>query len=252
MDTTAVAFDLDDTLAVTRIDRATLLSEALQEAGAPQRSREAYLRAHADHLTARSREPVFERLFEDAEGVDAAAVATAYRDRVNAALEPVPGVEAMLADLRGRYRLGLLTNGSVVAQRSKLEALGWTDAFDVTLVTGELAAGKPDPAAFESLLAELGTDASETVFVGNDVVTDVGGPFIQRCRLPAGRQRVGMDRDEGDRRVDLRRIQPVKVERQAEAEELGAREAASELPPVVVEVALHGKDGSVASEFRRA
>ncbi|AZH25740.1 HAD family hydrolase [Haloplanus aerogenes] len=174
MDTAAVAFDLDDTLAVTRVDRATLLEQALRAVGAPQRSREAYLQAHAENLTARSREPVFERLFEG-EAVDATAVAQAYRDRVNAALEPVPGVEEMLATLRERYRLGLLTNGPVVAQRSKLAALGWTDAFDAALVTGELTAGKPESAAFESLLAELGTDASETVFVGNDVTADVQG-----------------------------------------------------------------------------
>lgn len=174
MDTAAVAFDLDDTLAVTRTDRAALLTEALRDVDAPQRSREAYLQAHAENLTARSRESVFDRLFEGHD-VDAAAVATAYRERVNAALEPVPGVERMLADLRERYRLGLLTNGPVVAQRSKLDALGWVDAFDVTLVTGELAAGKPEPAAFESLLDELDTDAPETVFVGNDVTADVGG-----------------------------------------------------------------------------
>lgn len=174
MDTAAVAFDLDDTLAVTRIDRAALLTKALRDVDAPQRSREAYLQAHAENLTARSRESVFDRLFEGHD-VDAAVVATAYRERVNAALEPVPGVERMLADLRERYRLGLLTNGPVVAQRSKLDALGWVDAFDVTLVTGELAAGKPEPAAFESLLDELDTDAPETVFVGNDVTADVGG-----------------------------------------------------------------------------
>jgi len=175
MDTAAVAFDLDDTLAVTRVDRATLLAEALREVGAPQRSREAYLQAHAENLTARSRESVFERLFEDAADVDPAAVAAAYRERVNAALEPVPGVEAMLTELRGRYRLGLLTNGPVVAQRSKLDALGWTDTFDAALVTGELDAGKPESAAFEALLAELGTDSSTTVFVGNDVTADVRG-----------------------------------------------------------------------------
>jgi len=205
MDTAAVAFDLDDTLAVTRVDRATLLTEALHDVGAPQRSREAYLQAHAENLTARSREPVFERLFEN-EDVDAVAVAAAYRDRVNAALEPVPGVEAMLTDLRERYRLGLLTNGPVVAQRSKLAALGWTDAFDAALVTGELAAGKPEPAAFESLLAELGTDASETVFVGNDVAADVQGAVaagidaVQVC-YPGGPSRdpdafAHVDRDE--------------------------------------------------------
>lgn len=176
MDTAAVAFDLDDTLAVTRIDRETLLTESMRAAGAPHRSRRAYLEAHADNLTARSRAPVFERLLDGAEtDADGAAVAAAYRSRVNDALEPVPGVEAMLATLRDRYRVGLLTNGPVRAQRSKLDALGWDDAFDVALVTGELAAGKPDPSAFEALVDALGTRPAETVFVGDDVVADIEG-----------------------------------------------------------------------------
>jgi putative hydrolase of the HAD superfamily len=180
MDTVAVAFDLDDTLAVTATDRETLLSEALAAVDAPPRSRRAYLDAHADHLTARSREPVFERLFADADAdagveVDPTALARAYRERVNAAIEPVPGVESMLEALGERYALGLLTNGPVVAQRSKLRALGWTDVFDVALVTGELSAGKPDRAAFEALLDALGSRPAETVFVGDDVDADVAG-----------------------------------------------------------------------------
>ncbi|WP_251330738.1 HAD family hydrolase [Haloplanus pelagicus] len=176
MDTAAVAFDLDDTLAVTRVDRETLLAEAMRAVDAPPRSREAYLDAHADNLTERSREPVFARLLDELDtGADADALARAYRTRVNDSLEPVTGVESMLATLRKRYRLGLLTNGPVVAQRSKLRTLGWTDTFDVALVTGELSAGKPDAAAFEALLDALDADADETVFVGDDVGADVGG-----------------------------------------------------------------------------
>jgi putative hydrolase of the HAD superfamily len=176
MTTAAVAFDLDDTLAVTTVDREQLLRAAMRDVGAPPRTRAAYLEAHADNLTARSREPIFERLLEGLE-TDAtpAALARAYRERVNASLEPVPGVEAMLAALGERYRLGLLTNGPVIAQRSKLEALGWQDRFDAALVTGELRAGKPDAAAFEALLEALGTAPSETVYVGDDVDADVRG-----------------------------------------------------------------------------
>lgn len=192
MDTAAVAFDLDDTLAVTQVDRETLLTEALRAADAPDRSRKAYLDAHADHLTARSRTPVFERLLDEAEtDVDGADVAEAYRSRVNAALEPVPGAEALLATLRDRYRIGLLTNGPVRAQRSKLAALGWTDTFDVTLVTGELDAGKPDASAFASLVDALGTRPAQTVFVGDDVAADIRGATdaglvaIQAC-YPGG------------------------------------------------------------------
>jgi putative hydrolase of the HAD superfamily len=174
MGTAAVAFDLDDTLAVTNVDREALLTSALRAVDAPTRSRAAYLDAHADNLTARSRKPVFEALVEGTD-VDPAALARAYRERVNESLTPVSGVETMLSDLGDRYRLGLLTNGPVVAQRSKLRVLGWTDAFDAALVTGELRAGKPDAAAFDALLDALDADAAETVFVGDDVDADVRG-----------------------------------------------------------------------------
>jgi putative hydrolase of the HAD superfamily len=172
----AVVFDLDDTLAVTTVDRETLLVEALEAVGLPPLSREAYLAAHADNLTERSREAVFATLLDRA-GLDGApaALARAYRERVNDALEPVAGVEGLLGALRGRYRLGLLTNGSVRAQRSKLDALGWVDTFDAALVTGELPAGKPDPAAFAAVLEALDATPETTAFVGDDVEADVRG-----------------------------------------------------------------------------
>lgn len=180
----AVAFDLDYTLAIPDRDRETLLAEAVDAVdGAPELTREAYLRAHSDHLTAETREPVFAALVED-NGTDAhgtpesnlsAALASAYRERVGDALVPVAGVESMLADLRGRYRVGLLTNGPALAQRSKLRQLGWTDAFDAALVSGELPAGKPDRAAFEALLDALGSEPAETAFVGDRVGDDVEG-----------------------------------------------------------------------------
>jgi putative hydrolase of the HAD superfamily len=177
----AVAFDLDYTLAVPDRDRETLLAEAVDAVdGAPPLTRESYLRAHSDNLTADTREPVFDALLEqqglrDADPALSTALATAYRQRVTDALVPVEGVESMLAELRERYHLGLLTNGPVLAQRSKLEHLGWTETFDAALVTGELSAGKPDRAAFEALLAALGTQPPETVFVGDSVEDDIEG-----------------------------------------------------------------------------
>jgi putative hydrolase of the HAD superfamily len=172
----AVVFDLDYTLAVPRRDRATILEEATAAAGAPSLTRAEYLEAHRRNLTTESREPIFADLLAGSgSDVDPAAVAAAYRETIADALEPLPGVEAMLADLRTEYRVGLLTNGPIRAQRDKLETLGWEDAFDAALVTGELEAGKPDPRAFEAIAAELDVDPADAVYVGDEVAADVRG-----------------------------------------------------------------------------
>lgn len=172
----AVVFDLDYTLAVPRRDRATILDEATTATGAPSFTRDAYLEAHRRNLTSETREPIFADLLEGSDSdADPAAVATAYRETIADSLEPLPGVEAMLADLREEYRVGLLTNGPVRAQRDKLETLGWEDAFDAALVTGELEAGKPDSRAFDAIADALGVDPADAVYVGDEVEADISG-----------------------------------------------------------------------------
>src|SRR6056297_678880 len=171
-----VAFDLDYTLAVTTKDRDAILADAIAAVDGPAISREEYLDAHHQHLTKQSRTPVFaDILDETASDVDPESMATAYREGITDSLEPLPGVEECITDLRSRYEVGLLTNGSVLAQRSKIDHLGWEELFDTTLVTGELSAGKPDAAAFEALLDGLGTAAAETVYIGDTPTDDIAG-----------------------------------------------------------------------------
>lgn len=89
--TQAVVFDLDYTLAVPTRDRETLLQEAVDTADAPALTREDYLEAHGNHLTQRSREPIFiDLLAEYDTTADPAAVATAYREAIADALERCP------------------------------------------------------------------------------------------------------------------------------------------------------------------
>jgi len=171
-----VAFDLDYTLAVTTKDRDAILADAIAAVDDPEISRKEYLTAHRNHLTTESRAPIFAELLADnGSDVDPESMATAYRDEITDSIEPLPGVEEFVSDLRSRYRVGLLTNGSVLAQRSKIEHLGWGELFDTSLVTGELPAGKPNAAAFEALLEGLGTDASETVYIGDTPLDDIEG-----------------------------------------------------------------------------
>ncbi|UIP00875.1 HAD family hydrolase [Halobaculum sp. CBA1158] len=176
----AVGFDLDDTLAVPERTRARLLADALEAGGAGELvgtvDREAYLAAHARHRTADSRLPVFDDLL-DPHDVDAdpADVAAAYREGVTGALVPVAGARGLVAELRERYRVGLLTNGPVRAQSVKLDRLGWWEEFDAVRISGDLPAGKPDERAFEALLSALDVAPDEAVFVGDHPVEDVRG-----------------------------------------------------------------------------
>ncbi|EMA52053.1 HAD family hydrolase [Halococcus thailandensis] len=174
MPVSAVAFDLDYTLAVPERDRQTLLDEATAAVGAPRLSRETYLDAHRRNLTNETREAIFADLLDENDP-SPAALADAYREAIGDALVPVDGVETLVADLQESYRVGLLTDGPVRAQRSKLDALGWTELFDVVVVTGSLDAGKPDERAFRTVTDELSTRADETVYVGDHADIDIVG-----------------------------------------------------------------------------
>ncbi len=89
---------------------------------------------------------------------------------------PIPGTVDMLATLKTRYRLGLLSNltHAPVAFRI-LAKLGMAPFFDVVLVSGELGYRKPHPRVFQALLEQLGTVKEHTAFVGDNLDVDIRG-----------------------------------------------------------------------------
>lgn len=171
----AVVFDLDYTLAVTNRGRQVLLDEATASAGSHAIDRDAYLATHDETDASETRAPIFERLLEPGSDTDPEVLATAYRDAIRDALEPLPGAEGLLRDLRTEYRLGLLTDGPERAQWSKIDHLGWADLFDAIVVTGTLPAGKPDPNTFETICADLDVDPADAVYIGDRPETDIAG-----------------------------------------------------------------------------
>lgn len=190
MGITAVAFDLDYTLAVPTRDRATLLTEATRAADAPEITREEYLEAHRAEHAHETRAPIFDRLLDGDDGAHD-DLAEAYREAIADALAPVEGAEKLIRGLRRDYRVGLLTNGPVRAQRDKLETLGWDGLFDAVVITGSLEAGKPDAVAFETILEALDAAPEEAVYVGDEVIADVRGAShaglrVIQVRYPGG------------------------------------------------------------------
>ncbi|MFW6448590.1 MAG: HAD family hydrolase [Halobacteriota archaeon] len=174
---TAVTFDLDDTLAVVTDDRETILERAATDVGASGLTREAYLEAHRRHHDNRSRTAIFADLLEGAgqASVDPEALASAYRRGIGEALEPVDGIDDLLTDLAAERPVGLVTNGPSLAQRDKLDRLGWTERFDAVVISGEVGRAKPDPEPFNEACRRLGVTPAETVHVGDSVTADVVG-----------------------------------------------------------------------------
>jgi putative hydrolase of the HAD superfamily len=207
MPVAAVVFDLDYTLAVPDRERQALLDEATAMADAPSISRAEYLDAHRRHLSNETREPIFADLLGACEtDVSPDRLTTAYRSAIEGALRPVPGVEAFVRELRDTYRVGLLTDGPVDAQRGKLDTLGWGDLFDAVVVTGSLPAGKPDGRTFATILDALDVPPETAVYVGDDTDADVIGASEAGLRVVhvLGREREACPRaDAVIDRVDL-------------------------------------------------
>lgn len=175
MTLSAVGFDLDHTLAVPDVDRRRILADAVAAVDAPEITREEYLAAHRAGHDAPTRAPIFDAVLPADADVSGETLANAYRERIAAAIQPVDGAASLLADLRGKYGIGLLTNGPVKAQSDKLDELDWWDAFDAVQITGQLPAGKPDQRAFDALAAALGVPLEELVYVGDEPAMDVAG-----------------------------------------------------------------------------
>ena len=132
-----------------------------------------YLRAHADpwlnfmHEIARLAEveqppvPAFERL-------------RANHDNENLWEEIIGGTEAALEELRGRYRLGVISNANGTVKKA-FARLGLTRYFDVIVDSAEVGFEKPDVRIFELGLREMKARAAEAAYVGDVFKVDVLG-----------------------------------------------------------------------------
>jgi len=78
-------------------------------------------------------------------------------------------------DALGTRQLGVITNGTDVQQRGKLERLGIADRFAVILTSEAAGLGKPDPRIFVQAASRLNAAPEQCVHVGDDWIRDVEG-----------------------------------------------------------------------------
>jgi putative hydrolase of the HAD superfamily len=86
-----------------------------------------------------------------------------------------PGAYELLENLRGSYKLALVTNGTADFQREKVKHTDMGHRFDAVVVSGDLGTGKPHPEPFLAALEALNVSAEQAVMVGNDQARDIAG-----------------------------------------------------------------------------
>jgi putative hydrolase of the HAD superfamily len=177
------AFDLDDTLYLerdyvvsgfdsvaqqiameTKLDRLTVLNElmSIHDTGHRGRVFDAWL----------AERPMLK------DKLDVASLVESYRIH-EPRISLLPGVASMLETLRKfGLKLGLVTDGFLKGQRTKVAALGLADLIDRIVFTDEWGPNfwKPNSRAFELLETEWVCDPGQLVYVADNPAKDFIGP----------------------------------------------------------------------------
>lgn len=104
-------------------------------------------------------------------------IADVYMTEREETLQLFPGAIDTLHRLREQsVRLALITNGSTVLQRRKIEKFALASFFDCILIEGEFGMGKPDRRVYLHVLDQLGATPAETWMVGDNLECDVAAP----------------------------------------------------------------------------
>lgn len=85
------------------------------------------------------------------------------------------GAEEMLGQLKGRYQLGIITNGISDSQGKRIEAGGIDSLFEAVIISDEVGLRKPDKGIFEIALRELDAERYAVLYVGDSVDDDLVG-----------------------------------------------------------------------------
>ncbi len=89
---------------------------------------------------------------------------------------PLNGAVNLLNALKGRVKMGIITNGFTALQQKRLEHTGFLEYFDLLVISEEVGYAKPHPAIFDFALTQMGNPARKRVMmVGDNPDSDILG-----------------------------------------------------------------------------
>lgn len=171
----AVAFDMDDTLYPERafvFSGYRAVSEAVEaELGFPIYDELVKLfqgGRRGDLFT-----PVLARHLGTVEESYVKSLVAVYRAH-RPVIAPFPEAVAVLEEIRGRYRMALISDGIEAVQQRKLDALGLRPLFEAIVMTDAFGREfwKPHPLPFKDCARRLAVASAQMVYVGDNPAKD--------------------------------------------------------------------------------
>jgi len=86
-----------------------------------------------------------------------------------------PQTQEILAQLKTRYRLAVVSDAQSAYGLPELRAVGLADYFAPIVISGDYGYRKPDARLFQAALTKLQVRPEEAIYVGNDRFRDIQG-----------------------------------------------------------------------------
>ncbi|ADP10168.1 nucleotidase [Erwinia sp. Ejp617] len=89
---------------------------------------------------------------------------------------PLPGAVELLNALKGKVKIGIITNGFTALQQARLEHTGFSGYFDLLVISEQVGYAKPHPAIFGYALNHMANPPRNRVLmVGDNPDSDILG-----------------------------------------------------------------------------
>ncbi len=107
---------------------------------------------------------------------DATGVARQYEQFLSQGHWFLPGAEEALIELSAKYRLFLVSNGTAIVQKGRLDSSGIRKYFEKIFVSQEIGATKPSLEYFDAVFSQIPNfDKTKAIIVGDSLGSDILG-----------------------------------------------------------------------------
>jgi putative hydrolase of the HAD superfamily len=98
-----------------------------------------------------------------------------YSSSYKAIQQEVPGAKQLLAELKKKVKIGIVSNNFLKEQLEKINRVGLASYIDVVVASEEVGVTKPNPEIFMLTLERLNCKANEAVMLGDTWEIDIIG-----------------------------------------------------------------------------